>query len=191
MVLTYKTNNLTVKILVVITISGPHGSGKSTFAKEIAQALQLKYVSSGKTFRRLAKENGCDLEEFSKKCERDRLIDEKIDQITIDEAKKGNVILEGQLAAWMAKDFSNFNIYVTASFDTRVKRIAKRDGISFKEASKETKTRTRSEINRFKRMYKVDISNTEIYDIILSTDRLPKDKCIAILVAACKEIMME
>ncbi|NHJ39676.1 MAG: AAA family ATPase [Asgard group archaeon] len=189
MVLTYKIIYLSVKNLVVITISGPHGSGKSTFAKEIAQALQLKYVSSGKTFRKLAKESGCDLEEFSKRCERDRSIDEIIDQTTIDEAKKGNVILEGQLAAWMAKDFSDFNIYVTASYDTRIKRIAKRDGLSFKEASKETNARTKSEVNRFKRMYKVDISDTEIYDIILSTDRISKEKCIAIIVAACKEIM--
>ena len=109
--------------MVVITISGPHGSGKSTIAKEIAKALNLKYVSSGQTFRRLAKEYSCDLEEFSRKCEQDHLIDRKIDQITLDEAKKGDVVLEGQLASWMAKDFTNFSIYVTASLDTRVERI--------------------------------------------------------------------
>ena len=36
--------------MVVITISGPHGAGKSTYAKAIADALNLKYVSSGQTF---------------------------------------------------------------------------------------------------------------------------------------------
>ena len=175
--------------MVVITISGPHGSGKSTIAKEIAKALNLKYVSSGQTFRRLAKEYNCDLEEFSRKCEQDHSIDRKIDQITIDEAKKGDVVLEGQLASWMAKDFTNFSIYVTASLDTRVERIAKRDDIDFKIAKKITLARTKSEVRRFKRMYKIDIENKEIYDLILKTDRLTKEEVNNILIVACKELI--
>ena len=172
--------------LVVITISGPHGAGKSTYAKEIAKALNLRYVSSGSIFRRLAKESGCTLEDFSKACEKNKEIDHKIDKITIEEAIKGDVILEGQLVSWMAKDYSDFSIYVTASVETRVKRIAGRDKIDYNKALKETMARTKSEIRRFKRMYKIDISNKEIYDMILSTDRLSKQKCIEILVSTCK-----
>jgi cytidylate kinase len=174
--------------MVVITISGPHGSGKSTYARAIANALELKYVSSGQTFRKLAKESGCSLEDFSKQCEEQPEIDQKIDQITINEAKKGDVVLEGQLAAWMAKDFSDFNVYVTASFDKRIERIAQRDGTDIKIAREETIARTESEVARFKQMYNVDITQTGIYDLILNTDRLPKDKCIEILIAACKKI---
>jgi cytidylate kinase len=174
--------------MVVITISGPHGSGKSTYARAIANALEIKYVSSGQTFRRLAKESDCNLEEFSKQCEENLEIDRKIDQMTIDEAKKGDVILEGQLAAWMAKDFSDFNIYVTASFEKRVERIAQRDGKDLEETRKETIARTKSQIDRFKQLYNVDITQTYIYDLILSTDRLSIDQCIEILVAACKKI---
>ncbi|MFW9921695.1 MAG: (d)CMP kinase [Candidatus Thorarchaeota archaeon] len=175
--------------MVVITISGPHGAGKSTYAKAIAKALNLTYVSSGQTFRRLAKENGCDLEDFSRKCEKNFDIDRKIDQITLDEAKKGNVVLEGQLASWMAKDFSDFNIFVTASLETRIKRIAGRDNIDFNKAMKITTSRTKSEIRRFKRMYNIDIEKKDIYDLILSTDRLSKEKCLSILIAACKEFI--
>jgi len=58
------------------------------------------------------------------------------------EAKKGDVVLEGQLASWMAKDFSDFNIYVTASLDVRVKRIADRDKVDFNKAKRETVART-------------------------------------------------
>ena len=174
--------------LVVITISGPHGSGKSTIAKAIAKALNLKYVSSGQTFRRLAEESGCDLETFSKICEDQSDIDNKIDQITIEEAKKGNVVLEGQLASWMAKDFSDFNIFVTASLDVRVKRIALRDNYDFEKAKLETLIRTKSAVERFKLMYDIDTQNTDIYDLILKTDRLNKEQCEKILIAACREI---
>lgn len=174
--------------MVVITISGPHGAGKSTYAKAIADALNLKYVSSGQTFRKLAKESDCDLETFSKQCEKNKEIDKKIDQLTIEEAKTGNVILEGQLAAWMAQQFSNFNIYITASLDTRVKRIAERDGTDYKKAKKETINRTNSEIKRFQKMYDLNVQQKHIYDLILNTDRLPIEKCTEILIAACRLI---
>lgn len=175
--------------MVVITISGPHGSGKSTIAKEIAKALNLKYVSSGQTFRRLAIEHDCDLEGFSQLCEEDRSIDKKIDQITIEEAKEGNVVLEGQLASWMAKDFTDFSIYITASLETRVERISKRDKIDFDTAKKITLARTKSEVKRFKKMYSIDIENKDIYDLILKTDRLTKDEVNNILIVACKEFI--
>ncbi|HUU76873.1 MAG TPA: AAA family ATPase [candidate division Zixibacteria bacterium] len=174
---------------MVITISGPHGAGKSTYAKEIAKALNLRYVSSGGIFRKYAKESGCNLEAFSKACEKNMDIDHKIDKITIEEAMKGDVVLDGQLVSWMAKDYSNLSIYVTASMETRIKRIAERDGIDFTKAYKETVARTKSETQRFKRMYKIDISNKDIYDLILSTDRISKQKCTRILIAACTEIM--
>ena len=175
--------------MVVITISGPHGAGKSTYAKAIAEALGLKYVSSGQTFRKLAKEMGCNLEEFSRKCEDDEEIDKRIDDLAIEEAKKGNVVLEGQLASWMAQDFSDFAIYVTATLETRVKRIASRDGTDFETAKQETLSRRNSEVERFKKMYQIDINNKDIYDLILSTERLSKKKCINILLAACNEII--
>ncbi|MBD3192251.1 MAG: AAA family ATPase [Candidatus Heimdallarchaeota archaeon] len=175
-------------IVVVITISGPHGAGKSTYAKAIAKELSLRYVSSGQQFRRLAKEEGLSLEDFSNVCEQDEDIDRKIDQLTIKEAKKGNVILEGQLAAWMTRDFSDFNIYVTATFETRVNRIAERDDKDYAEARQETTSRKKSEVQRFKELYNIDIENLDIYDMILSTERLSREVCINILVAACKEI---
>jgi cytidylate kinase len=178
-----------VTLVVVITISGPHGAGKSTYAKAIAEALSLKYVSSGQTFRTLAKERGLCLEEFSKLCERDEAIDYEIDQRTKEEAQKGNVVLEGQLASWMATEFSDFNIYVTAPLETRVRRIAQRDKTDYQTAMKETIARRKSEVDRFKKMYSIDIEKKDIYDLILSTERLSKDTCVNILIAACKEIM--
>ncbi|MCK5047593.1 MAG: cytidylate kinase family protein, partial [Candidatus Heimdallarchaeota archaeon] len=84
---------------------------------------------------------------------------------------------------------ADLHIYVTASLKTRVERIAERDGTDYKEARKETIARTRSEVRRFKRMYNVDIENTDIYDIILSTDRLPRELCVSILIASCKEFV--
>jgi cytidylate kinase len=175
--------------MVVITISGPHGAGKSTYAKAIADALKLRYVSSGSIFRQLAKESGLSLEAFSQKCENDETIDNEIDSRTKEEAKKGAVVLEGQLAAWMAGSLSDFNIYVTASIETRIKRIAERDNVTYESAKKETFSRRNSEVQRFKQLYNIDIEDKAIYDLILTTDRLSKAQCVKILVGACQAFL--
>ena len=59
----------------------------------------------------------------------------------------------------------NVNIYITASLDTRVKRIAERDGTDYKKAKKETINRTNSEIKRFQKMYELDVQQKHIYDL--------------------------
>ena len=40
---------------LVVTISGLHGSGKSTYAKALAEEFRLRYVSAGQLFRDIAK----------------------------------------------------------------------------------------------------------------------------------------
>ena len=47
---------------LIITMSGPHGTGKSTYAKALAKALNLRYVSAGELFRNLAQQHKMSLE---------------------------------------------------------------------------------------------------------------------------------
>ncbi|GAG01467.1 unnamed protein product, partial [marine sediment metagenome] len=47
---------------LVITVSGVHGSGRSTHAKKLAETFALRYVSSGTIFRQMADERGISLE---------------------------------------------------------------------------------------------------------------------------------
>ena len=42
--------------LAVVAIGGPHGSGKSSIAKKIANEFNMNYLSAGEVFRKLAKE---------------------------------------------------------------------------------------------------------------------------------------
>jgi len=41
---------------IVIVIGGPHGTGKSTYAKAIAEEFSLRHLSAGEIFRQLAEE---------------------------------------------------------------------------------------------------------------------------------------
>jgi cytidylate kinase len=158
-------------LTLVVTIGGLHGAGKSTYAKAVARRFGLRYVSSGKLFRQIAKERGVTLEQLTRLASESPEIDSLIDDQAKQEAKRGNVVIEGQLAAWMAGDLADLRIYLTAPEDIRMRRIASRDKLSLEEARVQTRERERSEAERYKRYYGIDISDLSKYDLIIDTGR--------------------
>ena len=58
----------------------------------------------------MAKERNLTLEEFSRVAAGDEDIDKLIDDKLREEAEKGNAVIDGQLAAWMAGDNADLNI---------------------------------------------------------------------------------
>lgn len=155
--------------MVVITISGLHGTGKTTQAKFLAQRFGLRYVSAGEIMRNMAKSIGVSLEEFSKIAERDHTIDKQIDEAIISEAEKGNVVLDGRLTAWMAGKKADIKILLTAPLDVRVKRIAERDKKSFEEALRETVVREESEKKRYIEIYGINVDDHSMFDVVINT----------------------
>ena len=133
---------------LVVTIGGPHGTGKSTYARMIATQFNLRYVSAGQLFRALAKEKALTLEELSKEAANSPEIDRMIDERSAAEAAKGDAVIEGQLAAWMAKDLAQIRIYLKAPNEERIRRIAHRDHLDPKAARKQTLERERIQRER-------------------------------------------
>ena len=175
----------------VITLGGLHGTGKSSVADSLAREFNLRRVSAGMIFRNLAKEREMDLEEFSKIAEGNEEIDRLLDSTLTTEAEKGNVVLDGQLAAWMAGEKSDFNILLTAPLDIRVQRIADRDGTSFYFAQQETIMREESERKRYLRYYNIDINDLSVYDLILNTAKYDLEGVVAVLIAAIKVLFQQ
>jgi cytidylate kinase len=112
---------------LVIAISGKPGAGKTTYAKEVARLFNLRYVSSGSLFRQLAIERGVSLVELHKLAEKDFGIDRIVDGRAVEEAKRGDVVVEGHLAGWVLRDFSDLRIFFTAPLEVRAMRVAARD----------------------------------------------------------------
>lgn len=174
---------------LTIAISGTAGAGKSTFAKHIAEAFELEHISAGKIFRQMAQQREMDLSTFSTFAENNIHIDKEIDERSIEAAKKGNVVLDGHLTAWMCKDFVDLNIFVTAPLEVRVERIAQRDGDPYEYALVETTKRETSERKRYKKIYNIDIQDLSIFDIILNTDKWSIDSITNILKTTIQEFI--
>jgi cytidylate kinase len=154
---------------IVITVSGPHGTGKSTYARALAEELQLRYVCAGELFRDLARERGMSLESFSKYAASNPEVDHLIDERTREEAKKGGVVIDAQLAAWMVKDEADVKLLLVASDQVRFHRIAQRDRVTFDFAKNETLAREDIQRIRYKKYYRIDVSDLSIYDLKIDT----------------------
>lgn len=124
-------------------------------------------------FRQIAKERGISVVSLSKLTSINHEIDLLIDERTKKEAEKGDVIIDGILAGWMAKNFADIKFHLIAPMITRIERIARRDRIPYDEAKEATLLREKIERERFKKIYGIDIDDNSIYDLVLNTGLLP------------------
>jgi len=175
---------------MIITISGLHGTGKSTVGKLIAKALGLKYYSTGQTFRDLAVEKNMTLEEFTKYVEKHPEIDKELDNKIIDKAREDNILIDGQLSGHILESISDFKIHLICAIDARVRRMTDRDKSSFNEKLYETKLREESEFNRFKKLYDIDLSDIdiikELYDLVIDTEKLTIEEVVEQILSKLK-----
>ncbi len=152
-----------------MTISGPHGSGKSTYAAKLAESLSLRHVSAGMLFRKLAHERRVSLERFQEMAAADPSIDRLVDERTMQEAERGDVVVDGQLAGWVLKEISDLRVLLTAPLVVRLERIAARDRISLEEARRQTLHREGVQAERYRKHYGFSVDDWSIYHLILDT----------------------
>jgi len=157
---------------MLITVSGPAGSGKSTLARSLADALDYDHVSGGDIFRSLAEERGMTPLELNKAAEEDDQIDRDLDRRLRDiAAERDDVVLESRLAGWMAGDYADIKLWLTAPMDVRADRIAQRENKPFEQARDETAERSESEAQRYAAYYDIDFDDLSIYDLAINTAR--------------------
>jgi cytidylate kinase len=169
---------------MLIVVSGPPGSGKTTIAKRISSAYNIEFVSSGSIFRNLAKELGLDIVSLNKLAETDFSIDSLIDSKIIEISKsKQNVVIESHIGAWILRNSRKdlISIYLTAPLEERARRISIRDNKSIEISTKEIIEREFIHRKRFYEYYGIDITDLSVFDLTINTLGLSPEEIFAII----------
>ena len=173
---------------MLLTVSGPPGSGKSTTAQLLAEAFDLEHVSGGDIFRQLAEERGYTPLEFNKLAEENDEIDRDLDRRLQEIAREqDDLVLESRLSGWLAGDHADFRFWLDAPVAVRGERIAEREDKDPERAAEETRAREASEAKRYEEYYGIDIRDLTIYDLSVNTARWEPDAVLDMLVTAVSE----
>jgi cytidylate kinase len=173
---------------MLITISGPIGSGKSTAARALADELGYDHVSGGDIFRSLADDRGYTPLEFNKLAEEDDQIDRDLDRRLRETAREDDdLVLESRLAGWMAGEYADIRVWLDAPEDVRAARVADREDVPLEEARRTLHARAESEAHRYRVYYDIDFADRSIYDLTVNTARWGPDGVMQVVRTAVAE----
>jgi predicted cytidylate kinase len=171
---------------MIVSFNGDHGSGKSTIAEKISDALGYSRFYMGQIFRDMAKEKGMTLAEFQKLCENNPSADKEVDDCVIKLAKENdNFVIESRTAWYFIPN--SIKIYLKVSDQEAAQRVLKEahsenrknelvNVVSEEEAIKNLQDRKKRDDDRYRRYYGINIREEKNYDFVLDTTNLSIDE---------------
>jgi len=171
---------------VKIAISGKSGCGNTTVSRIIADTLNLKLINF--TFRSLAHEKGISLNDILGYAVEDDSWDKEVDTRQVQMAKESDgCVLGSRLAIWMLAD-ADLKVFLTASPETRARRIYSRENDSTLEAiEKFTASRDIQDHDRYLRIYDIDNDNYSFADLVIDTDNISPAEVAEMIISELKK----
>jgi CMP/dCMP kinase len=172
-----------------VVINGDLGSGKTTVSVGVARRLDLRRISIGDLYRRMAQERGMTALQLNLHAELDDEVDGYVDQLQRNIAESGEQLVVDSRLAWAF--FKNaFKVHLITDPVVAAGRVLGRPASdveryeSIEEAQKRLKSRSDSERARFISRYGVDKHRLRNYDLVCDTTRATPDEIVEQIVAA-------
>ncbi|HEX5367730.1 MAG TPA: cytidylate kinase family protein [Acidimicrobiales bacterium] len=172
---------------MLVTVSGPPGSGTTTTSTLVAARLGVDILPGGAVFRAMAHERGMSLAAFGAYAAEHPEVDVELDARLAKRARAGGVLIESRLAGWIARHegLDAVTTYLECPPGVRAARVAEREGIDVARAVADNAERERVERRRYLALYGIDIEDRSVYDLVLdSRARRPPELADQIAAAA-------
>ena len=166
-----------------IAVSGKSGCGNTSVCKRLSSLLGLQLVNW--TFRNLAEERGMTLEQVIESAKQDDSYDRLVDTRQVELARQQPSVLGSRLAIWMLED-ADFKVFLTASAETRSRRIVQREGGSYEEIFAFTQMRDSEDSGRYLRLYGIDNSDYSFADLVVNTEDYDIDGVVDLILHGLK-----
>ena len=162
---------------MIITMSGKAGSGKWTVSKLLAEKLWYQHISIGNMKRELATAMGLTISEFNtlwELPENREKFDLKYEEYQKNLDIHSDIILDSRLGFYCQPNA--FKVYLDVSDEEAARRIfgdTERSGDAYdslQAVQEATKKRNADDIQRFKALYNIDLSDKGNFDLVVDTD---------------------
>ena len=162
-----------------VAISGKSGCGNTTVSGLLAQKLGVTLINY--TFRQLAAEKGMTLPEVIEAAKNDDSYDKYVDKHQVELALKEPCVLGSRLAIWMLKE-ADLKVYLSASDDTRAKRVFNREGGDLQAIKDFTAMRDSEDTRRYKEFYGIDNNDYAFCDLIIDVNEKTPDEIVGVII---------
>jgi len=171
-----------------IAITGDIGSGKSAVGKLLRDRLGYAFYSTGEIQRRIAADRGMTTLELNQYAESHPEIDREIDGRTVELDREPQPFIIDSRIAWHFIP-SAYKVYLQVDPDVAVDRIMGAGRHDEKYASREhgkeeIRDRRKSETERFREVYGIDLTNMANFDLVVDTSFAPPESVAAAIVAS-------
>jgi CMP/dCMP kinase len=173
---------------MLISVSGPPGSGTTTAASGVASVLGLDLVHGGEVFRTMAAEHDMSLSAFGRHAADRPEVDLELDRRLASAARAGDVVIESRLAAWVLTNegLEGLRVWIDCDDKLRAERVATREGISLEQALRDNADREAVEQQRYRALYGIELGDLSVYDLQLDSGTLARDDVVERIVVAAR-----
>ena len=180
-----------------ITISEMIGTNGEKIARKVAEELKYTFYGTKELFE--AADTMGSLSDIKKLDEKapallERLFSEKpkiyldrLQSVIYELAKKGNAVFFGRGGKFLLQSFDcAFHILVTGSMEKRIQRVMEEKGVGREVAEKIINRSDHDKRGFIRFAYDEDWLNSQLYDLLLNTDKLSPDSAVKIILDAAK-----
>ena len=170
--------------------------GKSTLANKLSLELRINSIGGGDALKEIASKRGISTEgadwwdtergmKFLSERFKDHSLDRQVDDLLLEKAKQGNVVITSYTLPWLAKGC--YKIWLKSTEKVRSERMSKRDNITPNIALDIVRKREEENGRLYRELYNIDFgTDLSVFDLVVDTDSLNEGEVFEVISRSLK-----